>query len=82
MVEPTQSWEIDGKTVETVSDFSFGGKCQAVPFTAGLFALKKSLELPRGRSGISETQQERPILGNKRTEGSGGRGETPGGEEP
>ena len=36
-----------------------------------MFALKKSLESPGGRSGISEIQQDRPILGNKRTAGRG-----------
>ena len=42
---PITSWEIDGKTVETVSDFIFGGAPKSMEMVIAAIKLKDSYSL-------------------------------------
>ena len=42
---PITSWEIDGKTVETVSDFIFGGAPKSLQMVTAAMKLKDAYSL-------------------------------------
>ena len=55
------SWEIDGETVETVSDFIFWGAPKSLQMVTAAMKLKDAYSLERGMTNLDSVLKSRDI---------------------